>query len=66
MHLQSTLHREKIRSAQSFDREEREQYTLVVSATDTGGLNSSVIVFVNVSDANDNAPIMDNTTPDST
>ena len=52
----------EIRSAQSFDREEREQYTLVVSATDTGGLNSSVVVIVNVSDANDNAPIMDNTT----
>lgn len=48
----------EIKSAQNFDREETDEYSLVVAATDTGHLNSSVTVTVRVNDVNDNPSIM--------
>ena len=54
----------EISSVQSFDREERDMYSLTVAATDTGNLNSSVIVTVRVNDVNDNPSIMNDSVLD--
>uniref|UniRef100_A0A1X7V4J9 Cadherin domain-containing protein n=1 Tax=Amphimedon queenslandica TaxID=400682 RepID=A0A1X7V4J9_AMPQE len=59
----------EITSTQSFDREETDEYTFMVAATDTGHRNSSVTVTVRVNDVNDNPSIMNDTildTPENT
>ncbi|CAB4019339.1 Protocadherin Fat 4, partial [Paramuricea clavata] len=44
-------------TANPLDFEETSSYTLNVTATDPGGLKSSVLVKLNITDSNDNAPI---------